>query len=746
MYHNPYFDVNLLENALSSPTIDLAIPLPHEITDSSSNYLNLPDNSPVVKNFSLLLNFIDFFTTINVHDIYAKNEYYYAVNKFNPKFINTLRSFVDNRLEKDDAYLDELIYKLIDQELNLNLITSKQLPERFKQVKEFMVEYYKAENHKNFPLFHKSSNFIRICYITVIKVLMQMFPDGIWCNNLEVSKIYQQYLKDPMSIVFLPCHKSHFDYIIVHILSIRFQMPTPTVIAGDNLNVAIFGKILKQLGAIFIKRSFNNELYTEKNLTNLLEFLVMHDVNIEVFIEGTRSRDGKLLIPKYGILKMLQQVYESTKKDMIVQPMLIIYERIFETDGYLKELIGKDKKQESFVGILKNGINGLVGGKFEQNPEKIIKKQLPYDNMPLKLSGKIYVKFGQNSTLSSYNGKLKKIGYNVFHEINRINHLPEISIVGTVIQIYAYLNPEVREIPMSELIELWPLILELIKAEIVTSNTSNLQTLDHLQSLKEEEVRYLFKYQIIKFLKFIRVDTKTDQVILDNSIELLYYKNLTIHLLISRSLVSFSLLHTTDHRVEQLAKVNHTLKTLLKSEFLFDYNTNKRDEFGFIINDMIAKGKIDDKLNILDKNYHQVLASLVYPFLKSYMLCAYNIVKLLEPHKFVSELKLINDQLHDFPDTKKLLKQIQRNAKDLDFESTNKQYLLSGLYYLNYLQLIKIFKNKSKTVAYVKIEDQTALDSLLKFFGNLFNEEENDLDMDYLVDVIENKSPRSIKL
>lgn len=740
LYENPYFDVNLLDHALDKPNIELTIPLPK----TDGNYINLPNNVPPGTDFSILLHFIEFFSGYNFKETYSTGEYYYAMNKFSPQFKADLDKYIQSKLENDE-YLDRLIYDLLDKELNLNLIKSKDLPERFKQVKEFMIKYYQQENEKNFPIFSKSKRFLRICYVTVIKALKSMFPDGIWCNNREVSQLYQQYLKDPMSIVFLPCHKSHVDYIIMHILSIRFQLSTPTVIAGENLNVAVFGTILKKLGAIFIKRSFNNELYTEKNLENLLEFFVLNNVNIEVFIEGTRSRDGKLLLPKYGILKMLEQIYNNTKKDMILQPLSISYERIYETDGYLKELIGKDKKQESFAGIIKNGVVNLFGSlepPFDIN--KIITKKLPYDNMNLRLSGKIFIKFGKNLKMSTYPNNLKRIGFTVLHEINNINNLSIISIVGTVLQIIIYLNPDKKILPMKEMTGCWRKIVGIIRKEIDPNNASNVYLFNYLEAINDEQLDYMIKYQIIKFFKFIKVDTKTDNILINNSIELLYYKNLIIHLLINRSIVCFSLFKANFKDYDELEKVTYSIKTLLKNEFLFDYNQNPRDQLDFLVKDLIKDDIIDENLNIKNKFYVTVLSSLVHPFIKSYNVCVGSIIGIMDSHKSITEEKLINDQLEGFPDTKQLLKIIQKNNQ-VEFEATNKQYLLSCLYYLNHLQLIKIFKNKSKTKAFVIIQNSRNLEILNRFLNHLFEGDAAFLEINYVVDIIDRKL-RTVKI
>lgn len=740
LFQNPYFDVNILDHALENPNIQLTIPLPK----TDGNYTNLPNNVPPGSDFSILLHFIEFFSGYNFKEVYSTGEYYYSMNKFNPQFKKDLDKFIQGKLEHDE-YLDKLIYDLLDKELNLNLIKSKDLPVRFKEVKQFMIHYYQQENDKNFPIFAESKRFVRICYYTVIKLLNSMFPDGIWCNNLEVSRLYQQYLEDPMSIVFLPCHKSHVDYIIMHILSIRFQLSIPTVIAGDNLNVAIFGKILKKLGAIYIKRSFNNELYTERNLENLMEFFVLNNVNLEVFIEGTRSRDGKLLLPKYGILKMLEQIHERTNKDMILQPLSISYERIYETDGYLKELIGKDKKQESFTGIIKNGVVNLFGNlapPFDIN--KIITKKLPYDNMDLKLSGKIFVKFGDNFKMSTYPNNLKKVGFTLLHEINSINNLSIISIVGTVLQLMIYLHPDRKVFPVKDMTRCWKKITRIIRQEINENNTSNVNLFNYLESINDEQLEYMIKYQIIKFFKYIKVDTKTNEILINNSIELLYYKNLIIHLLINRSIVCFSLLKSNFKNYDELRKVTYSIKSLLKNEFLFDYNQNPRDKFEFLVEDLINGGLIDENLQVKDKFNVSLLASLVYPFLKSYNVCVGSIIGVMDSHKSITEEKLINDQLQGFPDTKQLLKIIQQNNQ-VEFEATNKQYLLSCLYYLNHLNLIKIFKNKSKTKAFVIIQNGRNLMIVNRFLNHLFEGDDAFEDINYVVDIMDKKQ-RVVKM
>lgn len=732
-YHNEYFDVNVLEGAFKSPSIELTIPLPDEAFQMDNNY-------PIDKSWSMLTNFIEWMSGIKLSDVYLNNEYYYAVNKLNSKFNESLERFMDDKLMNLDEYLDELVYKLIDTELNMNLITSKDLPDRFKQVKEFMVKYYQAENKKNFP-HYGSLVFLRACYVTVIKLLRNMFPDGIYCNKKQFNELYQQYLKNPMSIVYLPCHKSHVDYIILHIITIRFQLAIPAVVAGENLNVAVFGTILKKLGAIFIKRSFNNELYTERNLANAFEFLITNNVGIEVFIEGTRSRDGKILLPKYGILKMFQSVYKKTGKDMLMQPFSISYERIYETDGYLKELIGQDKKQESLVNILKNGYNNLLGSEEKLDVNKIIKQKLPYNNVSMRLNGKIYVKLGNRFLFSQYQDNLKQIAFKTLHDINSLNYLPEIAMIGTLIQLYLYKNPASTQFPILELYPLFRTMLRLIGPEI--NDDINASLMNYLSSLSEDQFIYLVKFQVIKFLKFIRVNTKTDEILVVNPIELLYYKNSTIHLLVNKSIVAFILSKSKVSSLDLIDQVN-VLQSLLKNEFLFDYNENPKCEVHNILAQFIDDKLVDSNYRVLDHEIIKNLSLLVSPFIKSYTICINNINLIMHNADLeINEQVLINSNLaENFPNTKQLIKNIQKNSPKNDLESINKQYLLSCLYYLNYLELIKIFKNKARTVAFVKIQQPENLQLLLRFLSSFYVEDPKtmgSIDIRKVVDIVDKK-------
>lgn len=776
---NADFDVNILEDALTSPNIELTFPLP---TDKET-YLSLDANLKVNQSFGLLDHFFNFFTSVNVREIYKNGEYQYSVHKMSKKFNQKTEEFMKNRLEKTDEKLDEIVYDLVDLELRMNLINAKDFPQRFIDVKKFMVEYYTKENKKNLPEFG-DMRFIRLCYVTVMKTVSKMFPRGVWVNREQFSNLYKKYLEDPMSIVLLPNHQSHIDYVILHLILIRFQMSTPVVIAGDNLNVAVFGGFLKKLGSIFIKRSFNNELYTERNLTNYVEFVFTNKIHFEVFIEGTRSRDGKLLLPKYGILKTLTSIYLSQRNkeknkdfDLLIQPVSITYERIYEADGYLQELIGNDKKQESFTNILSTGFSNLFYG-VDKDDQKVTRLKDGYVNNTEKtLHGKVYCRLADNFKLSSYvddtanhvgvedtndttivseqNVNLKKLGFKILHAVNDSSFLPVSAIVGITIQTYYYMHKE-RVFNAANLIPMLDFLISVFKQESLSS--SNYKILTDIENMSNDEKVNLIVSQIVLFFKFTRVNPDTNQIKIDNSFELLYYKNLNIHLIIHRCLASFILLKTLN--LNQITKLFYIFTGFLKNEFLFDYDYKPEHSLSNILKDYQTIGVINDDFQVTDEHYHRVLEAIIQPFIDSFMVCLDNLNFTIGQFyanslNEITEQQLINDSLmlKDYPTTKSLLRIIQKdNMKNFENESSqyrietyNKQYLLSFLFYLNNLRLIKIFKNKSKTKAYVIIKNSRDLKFILGFLQRLIIRNEiDDSSVNYMIDIVDKNFDRDV--
>lgn len=769
-----HFDVNILEDAFTHPTLDLLFPLPTDDVDTIVP--ELLGNVKVGQLFTLLEHFMGWYFGVDTKNVYKDFEYKYGIAKYDLKpFHDKFRQYMDAQLETKDEKLNELVYLLVKQELNMKLIEAKDFNDRFTKIKGFMIKYYKAQNEKNLPTFHLEL-MLRVAYITVLKVFSKMFPQGIWVSRDDFEGLLKQYLANPMLVVYLPNHQLHIDYIILHVLLVRFHMCTPTVIAGENLNVAVFGSILKNLGAIFIPRSFNQELYTERNLNNVIEFVLMNKIGFEVFIEGTRSRDGKLLLPKYGILKLLVLIYLKQRNeeknpnfDLLFQPVAITYERIYETDGYLNELIGKDKKKESFLGIVSNGIKNLRA--TEQPPE--VKDKWGFnDNTDRDLTGRLIVKLGERFNLLSFienddylfvdEPNLKKLGFKVLHEVNNTLYLPPVAVVGMALQVYYYQHYEGRGpkdqerfIKVDELLPTLRLVIHVLLRE-VEGHPINETLLRELQAYLDAQLEQLTVKLVKQFFRMIAVNETTRVLRINNPIELLYYKNLPIHLIIQRCLVALILLAAPALTYADVNKINYVLTGLLKIEFLFDYDTNPRLQLSFILQDMENEGIIavvDDRYILQNHEYLTQFANLAKPFMQLYVnlirsLMTYNprddtaVIQENDPKK--PNVPIDENDIR-YPTTKNLLKYVIKTLRDQQpVELINKQYLLLDLYYLNHLNLVKIFKNKAKTKAFVQMMQPKDLRVVADFLESVVQAQ---LSVDsvrfaYLVDIINKNKER----
>jgi glycerol-3-phosphate O-acyltransferase len=186
-------------------------------------------------------------------------------------------------------------------------------------------------------------------------VLRWMFArvfDGVDMRASDFSVLKRANAKG--SLIFVSCHKSHFDYLIVGYLAFINQMAVPHMAAGKNLSFWPVGPLLRNGGAFFIRRSFRGLVLYTHVFAAYLKVLIREKININFYIEGGRSRTGKLLPPRVGMLAfLLQAVEEGDVEDLTFVPTFIGYDQIPEENAYLRELAGREKQSESFLAFLR---------------------------------------------------------------------------------------------------------------------------------------------------------------------------------------------------------------------------------------------------------------------------------------------------------------------------------------------------------------------------------------------------------
>jgi glycerol-3-phosphate O-acyltransferase len=179
-------------------------------------------------------------------------------------------------------------------------------------------------------------------------------------------------------IIYVPCHRSHMDYLLLTYVIYNEGLVTPHIAAGINLNFWPAGPIFRRCGAFFLRRSFaGNKLYSSI-FREYLELLFNKGYSVKYFPEGGRSRTGRLLPPKTGMLAMTIQAFtKGVNRPVSIVPVYIGYEHVMEVKSYMKELKGKGKKKESPTQVF-----------------SAIRK--------LKNYGHGYVNFGEPISLNSY--------------------------------------------------------------------------------------------------------------------------------------------------------------------------------------------------------------------------------------------------------------------------------------------------------------------------------------------------------
>jgi glycerol-3-phosphate O-acyltransferase len=248
---------------------------------------------------------------------------------------------------------------------------------------------------------------------------------GIEYDPADIKRI-REACKDH-TLVLLPSHKSHIDYIVLGYIFKREGLPLPLAAAGDNLDFFPAGPVLRRAGAFFIRRSFRGDRLYAAVVDAYIRRLIRDGHPIELYLEGGRSRTGKLLTPKFGLLNMIgTAALALPHKRTCFVPVSIGYERVMEASSYERELRGGDKTKEDAAGLL--ATRKLLHHRY----------------------GRINLQFGQMLTLDELRAELElppagdlspaqrrsltsRLGNRVLDEINRVTAVTPGALVALVL-------------------------------------------------------------------------------------------------------------------------------------------------------------------------------------------------------------------------------------------------------------------------------------------------------------------------
>uniref|UniRef100_A0A336MYD6 CSON009880 protein n=1 Tax=Culicoides sonorensis TaxID=179676 RepID=A0A336MYD6_CULSO len=195
----------------------------------------------------------------------------------------------------------------------------------------------------------------------VLYKLLPMFLSGVAAHPAHIDMLKAANKKMPNApMIFLPLHRSHLDYILVTFILCNNDLRAPLVAAGNNLNITFFGRLLRGLGAFFIKRKIDpiagkKDVVYRGLLHTYMQKALGAGHNIEFFIEGGRTRTGKPLMPKSGVLSVIiDACMDGTIPDALLVPVSINYEKLVD-GNFVREQLGQKKQPETF----KSAINAI---------------------------------------------------------------------------------------------------------------------------------------------------------------------------------------------------------------------------------------------------------------------------------------------------------------------------------------------------------------------------------------------------
>ena len=487
-----------------------------------------------------------------------------------------------------------------------------------------------------------------------------------------LNRVREAARKAPL--VILPCHRSHSDYLLISYVFYTHGLVPPHIAAGKNLSFWPLGPIFRRGGAFFLRRGFRQNPIYKQIFETYFHKLLKEGYSIEFFLEGGRSRTGKLIRPRYGLLThVISSVVDGHAHDLRVCPAAIGYEKIIESASFLKELSGRDKDQENITELLR--------------ASQVLRSRY----------GRVYLNFDDSFSVREFllehhvdleNGfkneeerkmVVKRLGYRVLTGINHAMVATPSAVVATALlgnsrrgisrqtllrrvgAILEYLMR--RNTPFSSsfstLLSTNRVPLEQSRTEEETSVASSIAMLDGRNNLSntlgecvgaivDKTTAMLTSAKLITRHKFS--DDAVYQVPPHKRQSLDYYRNNLVHHFVRESILAAALLgcrNTGDMWGDRVKRETIFLSQLLKYEFVYeqsrDFDDQYRETIQLFQEAKLIEGDRAAKINIPAESQRvlRLLANMSLPVIEGYFVVSRTLTKLKGPQPKKVVLKWI---------------------------------------------------------------------------------------------------------
>lgn len=400
-------------------------------------------------------------------------------------------------------------------------------------------------------------------------------------------------------------------------------------------------------GAMYIRRSFgDDQLYTTL-VQSYIDVMLQGGYNLECFIEGGRSRTGKLLPPKFGILSfVLDSLLSGRVDDAIICPVSTQYDKVIETEGYVTELLGVPKKKENLADFLTGGSSvlslrlGRVDVRFHEpwSLRGFINEQIA---RLTKVPSAVSIDWRDTQNQVVRQKLLRTLGYKVLADINDVSVVMPTALIGTVL-----LTLRGRGVGRTELVRRVEWLTERVRAK--GGRVAHFGNAP-LPDVIERGLEVLGK-DLVGVVEGLAEPTYYAV----DRFQLSFYRNMTIHLFISEALIAAALYTRVkqgggpaiqDIAYQDLHDQVLFLSSLFRGEFIYSgeglaVNLERtvvgleKDNVIFIERDeegKITKIGLSDAERAAGRENYDFYCFLIWPFIEASWLAAVSLLGLSPP-------------------------------------------------------------------------------------------------------------------
>ncbi len=482
-------------------------------------------------------------------------------------------------------------------------------------------------------------NMIRL-FEAVLGYVFTRIYDGLEVDMEGLERVREAARRGP--VIFLPSHKSHVDYLVLSFVLAQNMVSPPLIAAGDNLSFFPLGWFLRRAGAFFIRRSFRGKRLYSGLVAAYLRKVLAEGFNVEFFMEGGRSRTGKLLPPKLGMLSMVVDAgLALPDRSISFVPISIGYERIVEQRAYAHEQEGGEKEPESVGGLLKTPrvLRSRYGRLYVQVGRISSLDDLLSEAAALRLQKQGAQKQGEPADPRELKpperrALINRIAHRVTYEIDRATIVTPASLVGT-----ALLSHPRRGMTHAELLERCAEMLAALQRHgarvarpVVREDAQVVPPPD--REARCDVARELLRHDAVEETLALFTDAKllttaqaagerVHQVPDARRLALEYHKNMVLHFFVPSALISNALmvgggpiaLDTLRERVERLSR-------LFKYEFMYRADATFDEIFADALQTMRDGGEVQidgDQVRASEGSLVPVYAHMLKTYFEGYL-------------------------------------------------------------------------------------------------------------------------------